>query len=346
MKKVLIILAFLALMIVCIYWLTYNLSDDRQQASTEPIIIGFSLGTTREERWFTDRDLFVARAEELGAVVNVALSDYNAALQSSQIENLASQGARVIVIVPSDSEAIAEAVENVKTQGVKIISYDRLIKNTLVDFYISYDNAKIGELQAASVVSIASSGNFAYLGGSPADNNSSLLKQGAMNVLNPKIVKGDITLVIDEFMKDWKSDEAYKTIKNYLAGGGKLDAIIAANDELAFGAILALKEKNLAGKIPVSGQNADTAACQRIFFGTQTSTVYKPINSIANQAAEIAIAMANGGVAITNGTIFNGLADIPSFFLEPTLVTKKNMMGTIIKDGFHTYEEVYKSGVK
>ena len=347
MKKVLIVLALLALIVASVLWLTNKLKvREAAVAFKTPVIIGLSLGTTREERWFTDRDLFIKKAQELGAVVNVSLSDYDASLQSTQIENLASQGAKVIVILPSDSEALATAIERVKATGVKIISYDRLIKNTAIDFYISFDNVKVGELEASSVVSVASSGAFAYIGGAPTDNNAFLLKEGSMKVLDPKIKSGEIDLVVDEFSADWKPDAAYKTIRDYLATGGKLDAIVAANDGTAFGAIQALKEKGLDGQIPVSGQDAELAACQRIFLGTQTSTVYKPIASLAYKTAEIAVAMANGNDPETNGSINNGLADIPSFLLEPILVTKRNMMGTIIKDGFHTYEEVYKSGAK
>ena len=164
-----------------------------------------------------------------------------------------------------------------------------------------------------------------------------------MSVLNPKISNGNIKLVVDQFMIDWKSDEAYKAIKKYLTTGQTLDAIVAANDGTAFGSIQALKEKGLAGKIPVSGQDADLAACQRIVEGTQTSTIYKPINLLAYQAARIAFTMAKGETPETNSTINNGRIDVPSYFLNPIVVDKKNMMDTVIKDGFHTYEEVYKT---
>jgi len=347
MKKIIIVLALLVLVTASVFWLSYKLNiDESPITNKKPVIIGFSLGTTREERWFTDRDLFVQKAEALGATVDVTLSDYDAALQSSQIENLISQGAEVIVIVPADAKALAPAIAKAEAAGIKIIAYDRLINDSPIDFYISFDNVKVGELEASSIVAVASSGPFAYIGGAPTDNNASLVKQGSMEILAPKIKSGEIKLVVDEFMKDWSPDEAYKTIKAYLATGGKLNAIVAANDGTAFGAIKALAEKGLAGKIPVSGQDAELSACQRIFAGTQTSTVYKPISLLADKAAEIAVALTKGQTPETNSTVNNGSADIPSFLLEPTLVTKSNMMGTIIKDGFHTYDEVYHSGNK
>jgi D-xylose transport system substrate-binding protein len=343
MKKILIILVPLVAAVGLFIWLNKQLVPEVPiETTNDPIVIGFSLGTTHEERWFTDRDLFVKKAEELGATVKVALSDNNAEEQNSQLENMISQGIKVIVVVPYDYEKIVPVIEKARSKGVKIIAYDRLIKGTDIDFYISFDNVKVGELEAGSVLKIKDKGNFAYIGGSQTDNNAFLLKSGTMMMLNPKIINGDIKLVIDQFMADWKSDEAYKTVKKYLASGQTLDAVIAANDGTAFGSIQALKEKGLAGKIPVSGQDADLAACQRIIEGTQTATVYKPINLLAYQAARIAFMMAKGEKPETNNIINNGKIDVPSYFLNPIIVDKNNMMDTVIKDGFHTYEEVYK----
>lgn len=306
------------------------------------VIIGLSLGTLREERWATDRDLFIQRAKELGASVNVEEANSDADKQNTQIENLINQGVSVIVIVPQDGVKAAEAVEKAHKAGIKVIAYDRLIKNSDLDLYISFDNVKVGELEAKGVVSVVNKGNFAYIGGSPTDNNASLVKQGSMIVLEPLIKSGQIKLVVDKFSKDWKFDEAYKNIKPYLDSGGKLDAVVAANDGTAFGVIQALKEKGLAGDVPVSGQDAELAACQRIVEGTQTVTVYKPIKSLAYKAAELALDLAQGKMVNTNSATNNGKIDVPSYLLEPVSVTKDNMMDTVIKDGFHSYEEVYR----
>ncbi|MFA6514457.1 MAG: substrate-binding domain-containing protein [Patescibacteria group bacterium] len=348
MKKIIIILIVgIGLIAGFIYFLNHSLTEKEISiAGEKPAMIGFSMGTTREERWFKDRDFFIERAQKLGAVVNVTLSDYDAEKQNLQIESLISQGVKVIIVIPADSEKIAPAIKEANQAGIKIIAYDRLIKDSNIDSYISFNNVKVGELEAQSVLSVVDKGNFAYIGGSPTDNNASLLKEGTMNILKPKIENGDINLVIDQFMTDWKPEEAYKTIKNYLQSGGKLDAVIAANDGTASGVIQALQEFGLAGKIPVSGQDAELSATQRIVAGTQTSTVYKPINSLAYMAAEIAVAMANGTTPTTMNFIDNGKVQVPSFFLEPIIVDKNNMDDTIIKDGFHTYEEVYQSVIK
>jgi D-xylose transport system substrate-binding protein len=343
MKKILLIVALLALVSAMVYYINLKLNAATLIIGKEPVVIGFALGATREERWFMDRDLFVEKAQALGAVVDVSLSDYDPELQATQIENLVSQGVKVIVVIAADSDKIAPAINKAHQAGVKIIAYDHLINNADVDLYVSFDNVKVGRLEAESIVNVKDKGNFAYIGGSPTDNNSFLLKQGAMSVLDPKIKSGDINLVLDKFTDGWKPDEANKTIKNYLETGKNLDAVVAANDGTAFGVVQALHEKNLAGKIPVSGQDAELSACQRIVEGTQTSTVYKPIKSLAEQAAISAVAMANSQSPNINNSINNGFKDVPSFFLEPILVDKDNMENTVIKDGFHSQAEVYKN---
>jgi len=306
-----------------------------------PVIIGFALGALREDRWLTDENLFTERAEELGAIVIKENSNYDVPTQMSQIENLVSQGAKVIVIVAADSKAIAPAVESARSAGVKVIAYDRLIRDTDIDAYVSFDNVKVGELEAEGVLAVVQKGKFAYIGGAPTDNNAFLVKQGSMSVLSPKIESGDIQLVLDEFTPDWDPAEAYNTMRAYLATGGTVDAVIAANDGTAFGVIQALAEKGLAGRVPVSGQDAELSALQRLVQGTQTITVYKPIKAIANEAANLAVAMARGVVPETKVTTHNGKMDVPSYFLVPVAVTKENIANTVIEDGFHTYAEIY-----
>lgn len=245
MKKIIIVLViFTGLVLGSIYFLNRSLATKQiNLAEKKPIIIGFSIGATYEERWLRDRDFFVQRAEELGVTVNAVLSGGDIPKQISQIESLISQGASVIVIVPADSEKLAPAIEEAKHNGVKIIAYDRLIKNSDVDLYISFDNIKVGEMEAESILSVVNHGNFAYIGGSPTDNNAYLLKEGTTNILTPKIKNGDIKLVVDKFMPEWKSEEAYKTIRDYLNSGEPLDAVIAANDGTASGVIQALKDR-------------------------------------------------------------------------------------------------------
>jgi D-xylose transport system substrate-binding protein len=345
MRKVLIIVAGVVLIAIAgmfLYRLFVKPAAPAATTGNKPLI-GFALGTLREDRWLTDRSLFIQRAEQLGADVIDVSTNYDAASQISQIENLIAQGVKVIVVVPADSDKIAPAIEEAHAAGVKIIAYDRMINNSDIDFYISFDNVKVGELEAQGVLAVRDKGNFAYIGGAPTDNNAFLVKQGSMSVLDPKIKSGDIKLVLDQFTPLWDPTEAYKTMKAYLATGGPLDAVVAANDGTAFGVIEALKEKGLAGKIPISGQDAELSACQQIVEGIQTMTVYKPIKSEAYQAAETAVAMATGKSLNVNATVNNGKVDVPSYLIQPVAVDKNNMMDTVIKDGFHTYAEVYQT---
>ncbi|HZJ41355.1 MAG TPA: substrate-binding domain-containing protein [Candidatus Saccharimonadales bacterium] len=345
MKKILMVVLFLTLIIGLFFLLNSKIKVPVQNVATtteEPVIIGFSLGATTEERWNIDRDLFVKKAEELGAVVKVVTSNNNVNDQALEIRNLISQRVKVIVIVPASMEELSPVIQEAHDAGIKIIAYDRLIKNADIDFYLSFDNNMVGRLEAESVLKVKSSGNFAYIGGAPTDNNAFLLKEGSMLVLQEKIDSGEIRLVIDELIPDWQQDIAYSTIKTYLANGGELDAVVAANDGMAAGVIQALSEKGLSGQVPVSGQDAELAACQRIVKGTQTATVYKPIYLLADRAAVAAVAVAKDLTPETNATTNNGQIDVPSFFLEPILVNKDNMMATVVKDGFHSYNDIYK----
>jgi len=335
-----------ALVIITVKFVLPKPSVDTKTDQYNNVRIGFALGDLREERWQKDRDLFVEAAKKLGAYVQVVSANSDAELQNTQVENLISQGVNIIVIAPYDSEKIASVVALAHKSNIKVIAYDRLIKNSDVDFYVSFDNVKVGKMEAQGVVEVKKSGNFAYIGGAPTDNNASLLKQGSMEVLSPFIKSGSIKLVVDKFTTDWKPEVAYNTIKQYLASGGKLDAVVAANDGTAFGAIRALKEYNLDGKIPVSGQDAELSACQRVVEGTQTLTVYKPIPALAAKAVEIAVAMTKGEEPVSNAVTNNGKIDVKSYYLDPIMVTKGNMDETVVKDGFHSKIQIYQSKTK
>ncbi|MBN2142043.1 substrate-binding domain-containing protein [Candidatus Woesearchaeota archaeon] len=311
--------------------------------ASEKIVIGFSLGTLKEDRWQRDRDNFVAKAQALGAEVVVESANADPAVQTTQVGNLIAQGVDVLVIVPEDGELAASYVEKAHAAGIKVLAYDRIIKNSDLDLYVSFQNEKVGELQAKGILELVNKGKFVYIGGAPTDNNAFQFKAGAMDVIQPKIDSGDIELVFDKMTDEWKPANAYANMKSYLDTGGEVDAVIAANDGTAGGVIQALTEKGLAGKVPVSGQDAELAACQRIVEGTQTLTVFKNLKPLAEKGAEIAVAMAKGEQVATNGKVNNGKIDVPSVLLDPVLVTKANMMDTVIALGFQSYDAVYQN---
>ncbi|MDK2800354.1 MAG: D-xylose transport system substrate-binding protein [Clostridiales bacterium] len=354
MKKSFIKLLSIALLSIIIFSSLAGCSNESASQSTNPstsedkakdkIKIGLSIDDLRLERWQHDRDIFKKRAEELGAEVLVQSANGDDQTQLSQSENLISQGIDVLVVIPHNGAAIAPVVEQAHKAGIKVLAYDRLITNADVDYYISFDNVRVGELQAEGILKKVNKGNFFLLGGSPTDNNAKLFRKGQMNVLQPLIDKGDIKIVGDQWAKDWLPEEALKIMENALtANDNNIDAVVASNDSTAGGAIQALAAQNLDGKVAISGQDADLAACQRIVEGTQTMTVYKPIQKLATKAAEIAVAMAKGEEIETSATVNNGKIDVKSVLLTPIAVTKENIDETVIKDGFHKKEDVYKN---
>lgn len=311
------------------------------------IRIGLSMDTLKEERWQKDRDLFVKRAEELGAEVFVQAADGKDETQVKQSESLLTQGIDVLVVIPHNGEIAATIVEAAKRKNVPVISYDRLIRNSEPDLYISFDNEKVGSMQAQYLVEKAPKGNYILIGGAQTDNNAKLFRNGQMKVLQPLIDKGDIKIIADQWCKDWQPEEALKHTENALTmNKNNVVAVVASNDGTAGGSIQALTAQGLIGKVVISGQDADLAALQRIVAGTQTMTVYKPVSKLAVRAAEAAVALAKKEKVETNGKVNNGKIDVPSILLEPISVDKNNLDDTVIKDGFQKREDVYKNAPK
>lgn len=341
----------LILVSICILSLLMMAGCTKQESTAakapqngKAIKIGLSMDDLRLERWQHDRDLFVAKAKELGAEVVVQSANGDDQTQFSQCENLIAQGVNVLVIIPHNGEAMAPIVEQAHKAGIKVLSYDRLITKSDVDYYISFDNIKVGEMQAESIVKLVPKGNYFLMGGSPTDNNAKMFRAGQMKVLKPLIDQGDIKVVGDQWAKDWLPEEALKIMENGLtANNNKIDAVVASNDSTAGGAIQALAAQGLAGKVPISGQDAELAACQRIVEGQQTMTVYKPIKNLATAAADLAAKMGKGETLKADGVVNNGKIDVPSVLLAPVSVDAKNIVDTVIKDGFNKLEEVYKN---
>ncbi|WKA55675.1 D-xylose ABC transporter substrate-binding protein [Planococcus shixiaomingii] len=311
-------------------------------AAEEKIKIGFSMDTLLEERWLKDRDLFKKEVEALGAEIEILAANGDDALQIAQAETLIGEGIDLLVVVPHNAEATAAIVHKAHKAGIKVIAYDRLIKNADVDLYVSFDNEKVGELQAKAITKLVPKGNYVYMGGADTDNNAHLLKKGVFNILQPYIERGDITVTYDQWTEDWSPAKAEANMAAALeANSNQIDAVIAANDATATGITKALEAKGLAGKIPVAGQDAELAGVRRIVEGTQTMTVYKPIKSLTKEAAELVVKLAKGGSVEAKHKINNGKTEVPAVLLSPIAVTKENIDDTIIKDGFHSKEDVY-----
>ena len=327
--KTLLLTACAALVLTC------------QPGFAKPVKIGMAVDDLRLERWQKDRDIFVDKAKSLGAEVFVQSSNGNEQTQMSQIENMIDRGVNVLVIIPYNGNVLSNVITEAKQAGIKVLAYDRMINNADVDFYISFDNEKVGELQAQSIVNRVPQGQYFLMGGSPVDSNAKLFRAGQMKVLQPLIDSGKIKVVGDQWADGWLPENALKIMENALtANNNKIDAVVASNDATAGGAIQALAAQGLAGKVAISGQDADLAGIKRIIQGTQTMTVYKPIKQEATNAAIIAVQLAKGEKPQSNATLNNGLRDVPSFLLTPIAVDKTNIDSTVIADGFHKKSEL------
>ncbi len=314
-------------------------SKSHTSAKKDKIRVGFSIATYQEERWPIDRDIFISKCNELGAEVIVQSANGDEGRQYMQCEKLIEQDIDVLVIISQNSEKSAAIVDKAKEKGIPVVAYDRLIRNCDIDAFVSYDNVKIGELQAEYIIQKEPEGNYVLLGGDETDYNSIQIKKGQLNVLTPYIENGDIQIIEDKWVRNWNPSEARKI----MSGVDKtINAVLAANDGIAGGVTQALGERKLAGKIAISGQDADLAGCQRIVEEIQNMTVYTPIKAEAEACAEIAIKIAKGLEFENNSTVDNGKYSVPTLLLTPVAVDKNNIIDTVIKDGYQKFEDVYK----
>ena len=307
------------------------------------VVIGLSLPTQREERWVKDKDTMVEAAKAAGVELKVQVSDTDVAQQASQIENLISQGITVLIFAPVDGAAAAASVEKAQKAGIKVISYDRLIMNTNVDYYLSFDNEKVGELQGDFITKAVPKGNYIVMAGAPSDNNATLFKQGAMKFIQPLVDKGDIKIVTDQAVDNWEPKNAVNIVENSLTKNkNNIQAILAPNDGTAGGAIVSLTTQGLAGKVPINGQDAELTAAQRIVKGTQSMTIYKDTRELGKAAIAAAIQISNGEKPATTSTVNNTKMDVPAILLAAQVVTKDNIDKLLIDSGYLKKDDVYK----
>ena len=312
-----------------------------QAQDRNKLLIGFSFEAMKGERWQTDLNSFEVRAKQLGAEVISGDADGDDVRQFQQVQDMIKAGIKVLVLLPHTNSQASRMVDAAKAANVRVISYDRLVLNSDVDLYVSFDRLEIGKMQAQYLVEHAPKGNYVLVAGSPNDEGAKALHGAQMRVLKPYIDRGDIKILADAYTKDWLASEAYLfTLKAIDSSNGKIAAVLASNDALAGGAIQALREHNLAGKVPVSGQDADLASVICIAQGTQTMTVYKPVTNEAVRAAEEAVRMANGEKPHADGTTSNGKTDVPTIMLKPVVVTRDNIKTTVVKDGFQTLKRI------
>jgi len=324
--------------------------------------VGLSFSDFATERWKNEADLMKKLLEAKGYEVVVQEANHDVKLQNDQIDNMVAQGVKGLIVIPEDGDAAATAVDKAAAAGVKVLAYDRLIKTSKIAAYLSFNNTEVGRQEALGVMTaLGIPGSTTWTkenpakvvlsGGSPTDNNAHLVRAGQMEVIQPYLDQGIITIVADQWVDNWDPANAQKMMENILTAQNNLiDAVIASNDGTALGELQAMKAQGLAGKVPISGQDATADGCNSIVKGEQTVSVYKDIRLLSPKAVDMIDALIKGTAVeglksytmaeLTNNTITEG--SIQALFLPVVQVTKDNVFELIVKSGFQSYDDVYR----
>ncbi len=293
-------------------------------------VVGVSWNNFQEERWKTDEAAIKAVLDKAGAKYISTDAQSSADKQLTDVENLISQGAKVLIVLAQDSDAIQPAVQKALDAGIPVVGYDRLIENPKA-FYITFDNKEVGVMQAKAVVAAKDSGNFAIIKGNSADPNADFLRSGIEEVIGASVKSGKIKIVGETYTDNWDPANAQKEMEQILtANNNKVDAVISENDGMAGGVVAALAAQGLAGSVPVSGQDGDHAALNRVALGTQTVSVWKDARELGKNAAEVALELAKGTTLdkVKGSVVFSGgpkKVAMHSLFLTPVPITKDNL---------------------
>jgi len=340
-KKMLWVIAVLVVLAVGIVVISQGKNHEKEETIEEDKIqIGMSFDSFVIERWLRDRDVFVSTAKELGAEVNVQNANGDSEEQKKHIDYFIEKGVDAIVIVCIDSYGLREQVQKAVDAGIKVVAYDRLITDADVDLYISFDNTMVGTMMGEALANNGlRNGNVLMLGGSLTDSNVPLVESGFLEVMR----KNNVHVLHTFHAENWEAELAAQYVYENMDVVAKADAIMCGNDNLATQVVRALAEKRMAGDVLVTGQDADLEACQRIVEGTQLMTVYKPVEKLAQRAAEctMQLIMEDSVSGEDVEMIDNGRYQIPYVGILPISVTDTNMDEVIIDSGFHLKEDVY-----
>jgi D-xylose transport system substrate-binding protein len=337
-------------------------SENQPQPSGEKIKVGLSFSDFATERWKNEADLMTKLLNDKGYDVIVAEANHDVKMQNDQIDNMVTQGAKGLIVIAEDGDAAVTSVDKAANAGVKIIAYDRLIKSAKIAGYLSFNNTEVGRQEALGVMTALgipgsttwtkdNPAKIVLSGGSPTDNNAVLVRQGQMEVIQPYIDQGIIKVVADQWVDNWDAATAEKMMENILtAQQNKIDGVIASNDGTALGELQAMKAQGLAGKVPISGQDATADGCNSIVKGEQTVSVYKDIRLLSPKAVDMMDALLKGQSAeglkeytlaeLTNDTSKTG--SVMANFLPVVQVTRDNVYDLIVKSCFQKYDDVYR----
>lgn len=325
------------LVLILIFFSTCN--------KTREIKIGFLMGASNSTRWETDMKLFEEKIKELKGTAIIRTADGNEETQWKQALELIDMGIDVLVVVASNVNNAAAIVREAHKKNIKVIAYDRLIKNCDLDYFVGFDNIYTGKLQAQYAIEKKPKGNYVIICGDKGDMNAQYIEQGQMSGLAEKINNGDIHIIYKVFIDGWSPDDARHEIERVIKlNGKKIDAILTANDGTASGASEALNKYGLLQDVIITGLDAELAACRRIVKNEQSMTVYSPIKDLAQTSALLAMELAQNKLSKHEfATKNNGRIEVPSIVLKAIPVDALNLEATIIKDGVYSRDEIFKS---
>ena len=334
---------------------------DTAASTGEKIKVGLSFSDFATERWKNEEIILRGLLEERGYEVLSQEANQDVKLQNDQIDNMVSQGVKALIIVAQDGDAAVTAVNAAADAGVAVIAYDRLIKTPKIAGYISFNNVEVGRQQADGVMKalgieewdVAANGpaRVVKLGGSPTDNNAILFRQGQDEIVTPFVDEGKAEIVADQWVEGWSADNALKLMENILTGANNdVDAVVASNDGTALGALQALSAQGLAGKVPISGQDATADGCNSIVKGELTVSILKDIRNLAPIAVDMVDAILAGKpveglqeytlAELTNDDSLQG--NVNALFLPVEQVNKDNVYDLCVANGFQSYDDVYR----
>jgi len=305
--------------------------------------IGFLIPASVGYRWPIDQKYVEKAANDKGIEVITRSAENDENLQLKQAKELLEMGVDVLIVVAANSNTSAAIVRDAHEYNVPVIGYDRLIKNSELDYLVTFEGAEIGNLMVNYAISKKPEGNYVMLWGDAGDVNAILIKDAQEATMKPYIESGKINIVYKTFVEDWSKVNAKQIMKNVFAfSTKKIDAIITSYDGLALGALEAMDEINYQGEVIITGQDAELAAVKAVKDGKMSLTVYKSIGTIAGASVDLAVKLAKGEkVKDIHSTINNGRKDVPVLYLKPVAVTKSNIRETVIADKFYTEQQIY-----
>ena len=309
-------------------------------AAHAQLVVGVSWSNFQEERWKTDEAAIKAELAKHGATYISADAGGSPEKQLADVDGLIAKGAKALIVLAMDKDAIVPALAKARQRSIPVVAYDRLIDQPGV-YYITFDNQEVGRLQARAVLAARPKGNYVMIKGSPTDPNADFLRAGQQEVLAKAIASGAIKIVGEEYTEGWKPEVAQKNMEQILTrNGNKVDAVVASNDGTAGGVVAALSARGISG-VPVSGQDGDQAALNRVALGTQTVSVWKDARDLGREAADAAIDLA-GGKPVPGTIKWTGgehKVTLDAKFLKPVAITSANL-DAVVKAGWITKDNL------